>query len=955
MAALDSRYFEENMSLLKKNHMETFKALSIYQEQEHSDRTELVFAKNQKPNLSVQLSKDELVYIHQPEDPGSESETFLSIVGEDSTGVVLMFGMGLGYSVLELLRKRKKLQYIIVFELNNEFFVHAMKNMDLAELFTDKRVILSLGEPDNLYSLIGRASRALMLEDIHTLNLSSCFRANPAYEKLSSLVFDYMNAFNAEGTTKTAHGATFFENRLRHLTSMHHDQKLEDLAGRFKGVPALIVAAGPSLDKNIDQISKAMGKAVIIAVDTALPSLLSHGIKPDFITAIDYNELTYEKISGVASNPVSRQINLICTSWVADTVTKQFPANNIFWAFNNNPIENWINASLGGHMFIGGAGTVAHLNFTSATIMGCDPIIFVGQDLAFSNNKGHSSNVVLSGDETAKKALDGEQGIMWVKGLLEPEVPTNRQMHGYKITFERMIKELNGNVINSTEGGAFIEGAQTMPLTEAIEAFCTANAMIGSNHNQKQESPLQSVQVTIKEILKLEKIVKKADRLSGPVQKALIKLKKDPRKIHSFPELSVTLQKKISDLDACHKKADKSQLWSVFDEMTMEGLRQDEREKQKIGKLEGLPEKYMEWLLGSVERIDKVNQIRLSNLGKFKKQLNDLAVYYKSEKLKLEQIEKSESHLNDIFELAKLYFQSGNYVLLEKMLDRYAPKIKNFQSIVHYYYGIISLSHGDYETAENRFQLSVNCDGGYRKKIDKKRDEIANNYYKLACLNSTLADFGSSIVEMLLLKGLKCCPDHAGIKNEFRQSAENDLVKIEQSLKENSDPDFNVCKKNLNKWIALIGQEDLIVDCLKKETICSFYLLYGKMLVDASKYQEALSHYQKALSILPDLPDVYIALADIYFAIEEFDSGLLFLTKAVDLDKQYAAYWYNMGKNLQSQDDYNGAVLAYEQYFIALPEKIGVLKEIGDCHVKLGNLEAAQKAYQQLKNLNSEK
>ncbi|MCK5349054.1 MAG: tetratricopeptide repeat protein, partial [Desulfobacula sp.] len=93
-------------------------------------------------------------------------------------------------------------------------------------------------------------------------------------------------------------------------------------------------------------------------------------------------------------------------------------------------------------------------------------------------------------------------------------------------------------------------------------------------------------------------------------------------------------------------------------------------------------------------------------------------------------------------------------------------------------------------------------------------------------------------------------------------------------------------------------------------------------------------------------------IADIYFATMEFDSGLKYLKTAVSLDKKYAVYWYNMGKNLQSQRDYDGAILAYEQYFIALPEKNIALKEIGDCHTKLGNHEAAQEAYQQFEKLN---
>jgi len=48
-------------------------------------------------------------------------------------------------------------------------------------------------------------------------------------------------------------------------------------------------------------------------------------------------------------------------------------------------------------------------------------------------------------------------------------------------------------------------------------------------------------------------------------------------------------------------------------------------------------------------------------------------------------------------------------------------------------------------------------------------------------------------------------------------------------------------------------------------------------------------------------------------------------------------------------------ILAFEQYFIALPENISALKDIGDCHTKLGNIEAACEAYQQYKTQEEKK
>ena len=56
-----------------------------------------------------------------------------------------------------------------------------------------------------------------------------------------------------------------------------------------------------SLDKNVHFLAQVQEKAVIIAVDTVLPTLLKNGIRPHFLTSIDPNNLTYEKFSDVVS------------------------------------------------------------------------------------------------------------------------------------------------------------------------------------------------------------------------------------------------------------------------------------------------------------------------------------------------------------------------------------------------------------------------------------------------------------------------------------------------------------------------------------------------------------------------------------------------------------------------------------------------------------------------------
>src|SRR5678815_5014784 len=63
------------------------------------------------------------------------------------------------------------------------------------------------------------------------------------------------------------------------------------LENRHKGEPAVIVSAGPSLRKNIDLLQRLQDKAVLVAVQTTLQPLLEKGIRPHFVTSLDYHDI----------------------------------------------------------------------------------------------------------------------------------------------------------------------------------------------------------------------------------------------------------------------------------------------------------------------------------------------------------------------------------------------------------------------------------------------------------------------------------------------------------------------------------------------------------------------------------------------------------------------------------------------------------------------------------------
>lgn len=55
----------------------------------------------------------------------------------------------------------------------------------------------------------------------------------------------------------------------------------------FEGMPAILIAAGPSLDNNIEKLKQIKDSVFIMAVDTALNTVLKHDIIPDMTISVD--------------------------------------------------------------------------------------------------------------------------------------------------------------------------------------------------------------------------------------------------------------------------------------------------------------------------------------------------------------------------------------------------------------------------------------------------------------------------------------------------------------------------------------------------------------------------------------------------------------------------------------------------------------------------------------------
>src|SRR5262249_36201882 len=129
--------------------------------------------------------------------------------------------------------------------------------------------------------------------------------------------------------------------------------------------------------------------------------------------------------------------------------------------------------------------TVAHLAFYLAEYLGCDPIIFVGQDLGFSDGLAYTPGT--SYEDVWRPELGRFctvemkqwEHIARERPILR-RIPdyqgramyTEERLFSYLQQFERDFSVSRSRIIDASEGGALKRGARPMGLSEAIAEFC---------------------------------------------------------------------------------------------------------------------------------------------------------------------------------------------------------------------------------------------------------------------------------------------------------------------------------------------------------------------------------------------------------------------------------------------------------------------------------------------------
>lgn len=436
-------------------------------------------------------------YLHSQDDPQAEAREWFSSLDVGRIETVYVYGIGLGYyyepAVVWL--KENPESYLVFLEDDPEVMRCFLETERAWEMLENPQVMLCL--IGTRQEQVGQFSRLTSLFP----SPKFLFTALKCYENEKKLsyseyksTFSFLTSMNAMIHAEMhMHGIAFFRNFFYNYLELPRSYFANGLFSKFQGIPAIICGAGPSLNKNVDVLSTLYDRALIFAGGTALNALNGKGVMPHFGCGIDPNSDQFTRL--VMNHAFELPFLYRCR--MLHEALEMVHGDKLFISGSGGyEVGKWFEKKLGvDELELEEGFNVLNFSVNLARAMGCDPIICVGIDLAYSGGDSYAAGVVSHPIHNRKSNFRTK--------TMDDELITKLDIFGNPVlTLWKWIAESlwytdfansqpDCTLINATEGGIGFIQVPNMTLQEVKEKYLNRQIDLkGRLHGEIQNSPL---------------------------------------------------------------------------------------------------------------------------------------------------------------------------------------------------------------------------------------------------------------------------------------------------------------------------------------------------------------------------------------------------------------------------------------------------------------------------------
>ncbi len=383
--------------------------------------------------------------------------------------VYLVFGLGDGSYLQELIRVADSDSLFIVYEPDSDIYETAAKAFALDSLAErDNVIIIHNAAVSEFKDIINRR-----VSSVAFIGMRICVYPNynrifaSEYDSFCEAVESVRYSKSSSQRTIANNGRIAIYNILNNFKVLAHSQSITALKDIVSpDIPVIICGAGPSLNDAIPHLPTVKGRALILCVDSALPALLKHDIIPDLMISVDpikedfnFKDPRVKNIPGVFPMP--------CRNFIFDGRT----APSFFYNCAGSIAALFADTYGIELPDLKATSSVGNHAYAVAEYLGSRTIILTGIDMAYKNNRTHADGTLLENQDSSTLPCQ-----TMVKGVDGSMLASDLSMNMYRTQLEERIVQNTAVTINTSSCGAAFSGTIQMPFEEALDKYCPVPA-----------------------------------------------------------------------------------------------------------------------------------------------------------------------------------------------------------------------------------------------------------------------------------------------------------------------------------------------------------------------------------------------------------------------------------------------------------------------------------------------
>jgi hypothetical protein len=485
-----------------------------------TSKVEVCQTQKGEENLKVMIHNKKL-FLHAEKGAVEEAKRWSEELPLKGILLVFVYGVGLGYyyDAIRLWLKKNKHHRIVFLEDDLAVIHKLLETESGTKILQDPQVQLlyfnDLKADEEIFENLywNFAMRRLAVTSLQS------------YEKAKSINFDELRhkiAFDAAMKNALVdeylrYGINYYINFYQNLLYLDKSYLGNHFFGKFHKVPAIICGAGPSLAKNIQFLKQSLDKAIVFAGGSSLNVLNAAGFQPHFGAGIDPNPAQFTRLS----QNTAYEVPFFYRNRMNHDAFQMIHGPRLYITGSGGyDTAEYVEKKLGinsnaeideGHNVVNFCVEVAHA-------MGCDPIIFVGMDLAYTEMSGYAPGVVVDAEVSHSAILDIENQD--AKAILKTDIHGKPTYTLWKWLAEsewigKYAKEHPLiTMINCTEGGIGFPGIENLTLLEILQTRLKRSYEFGNRiHGETQNAVISKISK--------KKIVKVMNELKSSLQRTM--------------------------------------------------------------------------------------------------------------------------------------------------------------------------------------------------------------------------------------------------------------------------------------------------------------------------------------------------------------------------------------------------------------------------------------------------